>query len=648
MKNNLSFSIRIKSRKSLIGVVLGLLAFAACTLFYKASVGGCLLVVFAVIGTVKIEFNCKFIFIKWLHILVVLVGTFYAAQYSLLNLNFNLSAEIIFYNVLGIAALCAFFSVIFTDEKEAIVLGTIVYMGFIVTNNLVYQCRGREFVPSDFYAARTAFNVIGQYNLSINARTFYALSFWVAMLFSLWSVDYYSASGSDKTNKSGLLRRAARLACCIAMVIAFINECTEIHVLTWDTMGTEENGFILNFGAEVLDVIRATQKGSYSVDDVLALEKQYRSSDNTKNKTEKHPHIVVVMNESFADLQKIGNMGLSTEIMPFIDSLNENTIHGYALASVFGGGTSNSEYELLTGNSMGFFKQNPIVYQEYLKNRSYSMATFLHDLGYYCVATHPYYGSGWARTAAWPFLGFDEISFLDDYPQQDLIRNYVSDSEMYGQIINTFKSKTGDDPLFVFGVTMQNHGGYDVSEDAFPSEDFVGSAYPDVNQYLQLIRISDASLEKMISFFQKYEEDVVLLFFGDHFPKLSSSFYESLNHGPIDTLEEIQNQYTVPFFIWANYDIEEKEITLTSLNYLSSYLMETAGIELPPYNRFLRDVELFIPAMNSQGFINADYECKTYSEANEEETELLKKYRTLEYNSLFDTKNRSSVFFGTD
>ncbi|MBP3902265.1 MAG: LTA synthase family protein, partial [Blautia sp.] len=56
------------------------------------------------------------------------------------------------------------------------------------------------------------------------------------------------------------------------------------------------------------------------------------------------------------------------------------------------------------------------------------------------------------------------------------------------------------------------------------------------------------------------------------------------------------------FFVWVNYDIEDKEVPLTSLNYLSNYVYEAAGIEMPAYNRFLKDTEGIIPAINAKEY----------------------------------------------
>ena len=89
-----------------------------------------------------------------------------------------------------------------------------------------------------------------------------------------------------------------------------------------------------------------------------------------------------------------------------------------------------------------------------------------------------------------------------------------------------------------------------------------------------------------------------------------------------------------------------------SLNYLSNYVYEAAGIEMPAYNRFLKDTESIIPAINAKGYYSVS--CNDFlpfdevsEKASEEEKEALNRCEILEYNSLFDEDHRSEVFFGT-
>ena len=338
--------------------------------------------------------------------------------------------------------------------------------------------------------------------------------------------------------------------------------------------------------------------------------------------------------------------------MPFYDSLNDNTIKGYALSSVFGGGTANSEFEFLTGNTMAFLTEGATVYQLYLNRETYSLAHYLNRHGYYTFATHPYLSTGWARTKAYPLLGFDAISFVDDYPQNNMIRNFVSDQEMFEYITTRYEDwhLEHDDPLFMFGVSMQNHGSYEYDGDGvIPSLSLVGYSkdYPDAEQYLGLIHETDKALEYLINYFNNSDHEVVICFFGDHLPNLNQQFYSELHGEQFDNLDDQELIYTVPFFIWANYDIEETSVELTSLNYLSPYVLEAAGISLSAYNDFLMNTESTIPAINSKGYYSMSSDTFIpISDAIGHEKEALREYQIVQYNSLFEKiDKRSNCFF---
>ena len=79
------------------------------------------------------------------------------------------------------------------------------------------------------------------------------------------------------------------------------------------------------------------------------------------------PNVIAIMNESWADFESFGNLELSESVMDYIQSLD--AVRGSAYASVFGAGTSTSEFEFLTGNSMAFLPSGSIPYQQYILGR---------------------------------------------------------------------------------------------------------------------------------------------------------------------------------------------------------------------------------------------------------------------------------------
>ena len=258
--------------------------------------------------------------------------------------------------------------------------------------------------------------------------------------------------------------------------------------------------------------------------------------------------------------------------------------------------------------------------------------------------------NGWSRPTVYPYLGFPESTFVDDYPQQNLVRKYVSDREMFAYVLDALDSKGSEEPLFLFGITMQNHGGYLYEGENYTKtielQGYSGE-YPMAEQYFSLIRETDKAVEYLIGELKDYPEDTGVLFFGDHLPGIETGFYEELYGGSFDTLDRQMLSYTVPFVIWANYDIPEQTVECTSLNYLGRYLLEAAGMELPPYYSFLKDLEERIPAVNAMGYYsNSRQTYLPLSEAEGEEAQWLSRYEILQYNGMFDKNGRSDVFFG--
>jgi hypothetical protein len=159
---------------------------------------------------------------------------------------------------------------------------------------------------------------------------------------------------------------------------------------------------------------------------------------------------------------------------------------------------------------------------------------------------------------------------------------------------------------------------------------------------------SDKALEYLITYFENVEEPVEIVFFGDHQPSLKNKFYKSLNGKGMSGLEldQLQDLYTIPFFIWTNYDTPEEEVELSSLNYLATLALERAGLPIPAYNQFLLDMMKVIPAINSRGYYSAAEKTHKYLEdATGEEAEWINRYQILQYNNMFDYKEKSKLFF---
>lgn len=544
---------------------------------------------------------------------------------------------------LNILCVLAFylFTMLFTNHAGySCIVSHVLLLIFGFINYFVYLFRQNEFSFSDLRSVGTGLSVAGNYHFELTDRCAYVI---------LGAVLFITFAAKCKVRfREGIHMRILTVLLIAVCCLTVGYQADEINTESWEQKGTYRNGYVLNFILGIRDSIISEPEG-YSEEVVKELEEQYRNTENPEQGEVQNPTIIVIMNESFADLSVLGELNTNLPLTPFLNSLSDNTLRGYALSSVFGAKTPNSEWEFQTGNSMAFLPSGSVVYQQYLNKTPASIVSTLKNIGYTCVAMHPYYETGWSRNTVYPKLGYDEAYFIDDFEQDNFIRKYISDQDLYDKIIERYENREKNEKLYLMGITMQNHGGYTESYSNFTELYYkTGTSYTDVNQYLSLVHESDEALENLITYFENVEEPVEIVFFGDHQPSLNSSFYQLMNGKGLSglTKEELENLYKVPFLIWTNYETEAQEIPITSLNYLSTLALQRAGIELPAYNRFLADMMEVVPAINSRGYYSLEKEKYLDLEnAAGEEAEWIERYRILQYNSMFDKKGRSDLFF---
>ncbi|MBR6808161.1 MAG: LTA synthase family protein [Clostridia bacterium] len=409
------------------------------------------------------------------------------------------------------------------------------------------------------------------------------------------------------------------------------------------------NGFAVSFLMN-LRYAAIDKPNGYSADSVREIADDY-SSDKTSD-AEKKPNIIVIMNEAFADMTVLADYTTSEDCFPFISSLSENTVKGNLHVSIVGGNTPNSEFEFLTGMSMGFLPAGSIPYQQYITSSLPSLATQMNDLGYRTVAMHPYTSTGWERDTVYPNLGFKEMYFRnspkDFFSRCIRLRSYISDLGLYTKIEQLYNDK-GDDPLFIFAVTMQNHSSYSSLYSNFNPSISVDGLSENVAllNYMSLLRESDAAFEELVNFFSTQSEETIILMFGDHQPNDSIAYPLMMQSNvTIDesNLEESEKRYIVPYVVWSNFDINtsafEEEM---SLNYLACALLSSAELPMTASQKMLTQLMDDYPVINGRCFIDSDGDYSPVSDYDKIDS--LSRYAVMQYNYLFGDDERLEEFF---
>lgn len=528
--------------------------------------------------------------------------------------------------------------------SRALGIQTVFCIIYGLANYFVLEFRGAPIQPWDILSIGTAASVADNYEYKLDKDALTAL----IGLLVLLVMEFFLRAGFPRSGKK---RRVwiARTALCLVTGLLCFGYTKMLHnedfvqkkLRLYDKLFTPttiqfKNGTVTAFLME-LQYMSVEKPAGYSEDSA----KEALASYETADVPERTPNIIVIMNEAFSDPAVLGQFSTNEDYMPFVHSLldgAEDTVSGLLNVSVKGGNTANTEFEYLTGSSMAFLPYGSIPYQQYIKDETPSMASWLSDFGYRTVAMHPYRAAGWDRNKVYPLMGFDEMYFEEFYEDSALVRKYVSDEADYEKLIQIYEQKEPGEPLFLFNVTMQNHSSYNdwADYDNFTPDITADGIDSDVlSAYLSLMKLSDQAIEELVQYFSEEEEDTVIVFFGDHQPtdsvinpilKLNGTTSSALSP------EEEAGRYQVPFFIWANYDIEEESGLNISANYLASRTLDAARLPKPGYFSFLTELEKQVPVISANHVSLSD---GTFSAADEQD-DLLNEYRTFQYYQLFE------------
>lgn len=533
----------------------------------------------------------------------------------------------------------------------------LLFISFGLANYFTILYRQVPILAGDVATAGTALNVAGHYTYEMGICQLMGIMFVLANLsFALFYKE-------EHENRIGIGKRLAIAVVSIvifvaaARIVAFTdfleNQGISVHV--WVPAKTyRQKGGLLTFGRSIRNMVVDKPEG-YSTDNIKALMTEYPSDSISDDKV--RPNVIAIMNEAFSDLQDVGDLPTNIEVMPFYDSLTENTIKGWSYVSVFGGQTASSEYEFLSGDSMAFIPAGTTPYQLYIKRFMPTLTgNLLLDNYFRAIALHPYKPNGYNRNNVYPILGFDQFISVDDFPADTpTMSQHITDSADYKRIIEEYEKakKESDEPFYVFNVTMQNHGPFSKGMENVPDEVKITDEELDmdgVQDYLNLIHESDKALKELVEYFENVDEPTVIVMFGDHEPGVGNAFYNKLVGGNKNNLEgeELMNLYHTKFVIWANYDIPEADYSkenAISINYLQSLMLDAAGMKMSGYNKYLLDVMKEVPIITANGYYGADGNFYNTDDEKSPYYERLQQYRSIVYNHLFDKKGRVDEFF---
>lgn len=480
--------------------------------------------------------------------------------------------------------------------------------------------------PGDLTALSTAAAVAGTgFTYTITSFCMLSLAFTVIAI-QICTLAAQVAPKRQKGSWRGLVLNLLIAIVCLGGIAAHTTLLDYYHTLyiqvySWRPLESYyRQGFLPSFisGAQT---IKPSKPEDYTVSGAKKLISEYAKEYDDNNQTggssatrleatkqfdEEKPTVIAVMNETFSDLSIYQNMHADYQGPTYFKSIDDCLSRGRLYVSAYGGGTANTEFEFLTGNSMAYLGSGVYPYTTYDLTDTENLAAQFKSLGYYTTAMHPNHGTNWNRENVYKDFGFDQFLTINDFQNAETLRGMVTDKATYDKILELLD--TNSNPQFIFDVTMQNHSGYDtglIPYDKQMSLNIDGEFNSNVNEYVSLIQQSDEALKYFLNKLSKLDRKVVVVFWGDHQPFFPDTYNDRWFTNEDDATHQ-ERLWQTSYIIWANYDVAGNSQTSheedISSNYLSSELMKLIGAPLTDYQKAHLTLRQSLPALNSVGY----------------------------------------------
>ncbi len=310
--------------------------------------------------------------------------------------------------------------------------------------------------------------------------------------------------------------------------------------------------------------------------------------------TGERPDIVVVMSESFFDVTRLPGVKYEKDPLPNLHRLQSEAASGSLYTPLFGGGTANTEFEVLTGDAMRWLPRGSVPYQQYVKRPVPALPRLFAERGYRTSAAHIFHRWFWDRETVYPLLGFERFVSMESVSLEKNTLFYPGDDNLTAVVKREIEA--AEQPLFLFAVSVEAHGPYEPSRYPGPSVHIDGplddAARAELGTYTDAISHADHELGELLRFLQMRQRPALLVFFGDHLPSLPKTLNQT---GVLEAPEALRDLapaqraflYQVPVVLWSNRQNQPRDLGGFSANFLGPAILREAGIAGTPYTGFL-------------------------------------------------------------
>ncbi len=511
-----------------------------------------------------------------------------------------------------------------------------------IANHYVYRLHGGPLLLSELANARTALDVAAGYRVAFGDIPWAVLAF-AMMSFSLWNTLRYVSPEKIFIRWKGLGCGLAVFAAEGVLALLLLTGPDSGRILGWSYSDT-----ISNYGFGTCVMIDAKNiLHPFRVPDGYSPDVLPDAVFEPAAPPAVAPDIILILNETFCDLDYYTPLRADTDYLAPFYSI-DGAVYGHAVTPNIGGSTNNSEYELLTANSMHLINAPaPFNFIDFTEKKS-NTVQYLKRLGYTAFAMHLQSATNYSRNTVYPAMGFDDTMLgREGNPPSGIYGSRIGlDANYYDALIGRYDSFSGEEPRFLYALTYQNHGGYNQNpaklDTVHALTDF-GDLDSDVDEFLTSMAMSAEAFRDLTAHFAAEERPIIICMVGDHAPSFIASLFtdKSWPQGSAQIAQRV-----VPYVMWSNYGADFSGCTeYASMFSLMPEVVRSAGLPLTPYYRCILDLKKAFPVLVSNGvYQSTDGTIGTYA-PEDPACDPITEYYYLEYASLADASELREDLF---
>lgn len=403
----------------------------------------------------------------------------------------------------------------------------------------------------------------------------------------------------------------------------------------WDPLRTyQQNGFALGFISN-LSGEAMKRPNNYTKEMVYEVLDEFQEAADQRNKGRAHEDfedisVVYVLSESLADPRNFNGVEIEESPIPYIQDPSDKYAAGKLIVPAYGGGTPNTEYEVLTSLSIQDLESNMALPFQRFMTKFKSFPSFVSEYkradNTKAISLHSFNSKMFKRRDVYRILGFDEINFEDDmkYDYKVDDNKFISDAASYDEVLDYLNHEEKD--IFMHLVTIQNHAVYNDKYKEYkyqPKVEASKEVEESIKYYTQGIHITDQETQRFIDSISKLDRKVAVVFYGDHHPGLYNSLAD---------LNRTFEYATTEFFVYTNFNDKQSKIdTPVSSTNLINYLYDASDVKVNAIHQLVWELRKEVPAGKNTEYLLNDGSVKTKDQLSEKQKELLDKYYLIEY-----------------